>query len=67
MIAERIKQARNRLRGLTLDDLSQKITAAGHAITKAALSKYELSKSMPRQTFIAAIAKGARRSAFVFC
>ena len=65
MIGTRMKQARL-ASGLTLDDLSQKMTAAGHSITKAALSKYELSKSMPRTAFLAALAKilGVRPSYF---
>jgi len=65
MIGTRIKQARLAC-GLTLDELSRRMTAAGHPITKAALSKYELSKSIPRPVFLAALAKmlGVRRSYF---
>jgi Zn-dependent peptidase ImmA (M78 family)/transcriptional regulator with XRE-family HTH domain len=51
-----MKQARL-ASGLTLDDLSQKLTVAGHPITKAALSKYELSKSTPKPAILIAIAR----------
>ena len=65
MIGARIKQARLAC-GLTLDGLSEKMAAAGHSITKAALSKYELSKSIPGPAFLAALAKVllVRRSYF---
>lgn len=65
MLGSRIKQARL-AGGLTLDDLAQRMTAAGHPITKAALSKYELSKSTPRPSFLAVLAEvlGIRLSYF---
>ena len=57
---------RNWLHGLTLEDLSQRMTAAGHPITKAALSKYELSKSIPRPAFLCCTCKGAGCSTVIF-
>lgn len=65
MIGVRIKQARMAC-GLTLDDLSLKMRTAGHPITKAALSKYELSKSIPSQGFLAVLGRvlGIRPSYF---
>ncbi len=66
MIGLRIKQARL-ANGLTLDALAERMSTAGHPITKAALSKYELSKSVPRATFLVALAEllGVRTSYFV--
>lgn len=65
MLGARIKQARL-ASGLTLDELAEKMAANGHPITKAALSKYELSKSVPKPTILVAIGKilGVRASYF---
>lgn len=65
MIDARIKQARL-ASGLTLDDLAQKMATAGHPITKAAISKYELAKSTPGPAFLAVLGKvlGIRPSYF---
>lgn len=46
MIGDRLRQARLAA-GLTLDDLANELTSQSVPITKAALSKYELSKSTP--------------------
>ena len=65
MIGLRIKQARL-ANGFTLDALAERMTASGLPITKAALSKYELSKSIPQAKFLVALAGllGVRTSYF---
>ena len=55
MIGARIKQARL-ASGLTLEVLADRVTANGQPITKAALSKYELEKSIPKPSLLLAIA-----------
>lgn len=55
MIGARIKQARL-ASGLTLEVLAERITSNGRPITKAALSKYELEKSVPKPSLLLAIA-----------
>lgn len=55
MIGARIKQARL-ASGLTLEVLADRVTANGQPITKAALSKYELEKSVPKPSLLLAIA-----------
>ena len=65
MIGVRIRQSRL-ASGLTLDELSEKMAAAGHPITKAALSKYELGKSVPSPAFLVILGRvlGVRPSYF---
>ncbi len=66
MLGTRLRQARLRA-GLTLDQLAARLNAEGIAITKAALSKYELGKSVPRATLVVALARivGARPQYFL--
>jgi Zn-dependent peptidase ImmA (M78 family) len=65
MAGSRIKQARL-ANGLTLHDLAEKMTKAGQPITKAGLSKYELSKSTPKPSFLVVLGRvlGVRPSYF---
>jgi Zn-dependent peptidase ImmA (M78 family)/transcriptional regulator with XRE-family HTH domain len=65
MIGARIKQARLAC-GLTLEVLAERLTANKQPITKAALSKYELEKSVPKPSLLLAIADllGVRASYF---
>ncbi|HZZ86337.1 MAG TPA: XRE family transcriptional regulator [Anaeromyxobacteraceae bacterium] len=53
---DRLRQARARA-GLTLQALSERLAAQGCVLTRAALSKYELGKSLPRQSTLLAIAR----------
>jgi Zn-dependent peptidase ImmA (M78 family)/transcriptional regulator with XRE-family HTH domain len=66
MIATRLRQARVAA-GLTLDAVSARLGANGHPLTKAALSKYETGKSIPRQSTLLALARtlGVRADFFV--
>jgi Zn-dependent peptidase ImmA (M78 family)/transcriptional regulator with XRE-family HTH domain len=66
MIAMRLRQARLSA-GLTLDEVSARLGASGHPLTKAALSKYETGKSIPRQSTLLALARtlGVRADFFV--
>lgn len=65
-IATRLRQARAAA-GLTLDEVSDRLGANGHPLTKAALSKYELGKSIPRQGTLLALARvlGVRADFFI--
>lgn len=60
-IGNRIKQRRLSL-GYTLDELRDRISSEGHNISKAALSKYELDKSVPKATNLWHIAKALNAS-----
>lgn len=51
MIGDRIRQVRLAA-GLTQDEVVKQLELAGLKITKAALSKYELDKSEPKQSFL---------------
>lgn len=51
MLGERIRQARL-LAGLTQEALAEALTDAGHAATKAVISKYEKNKSTPSAQFL---------------
>ncbi len=53
---DRLRQARARA-GLTLQALSERLAGEGCVLTRAALSKYELGKSVPRQSTLLAIAR----------
>lgn len=55
MIGERIKHARL-TSGLTLHQVAEQLTQAGHPITAAALSKYEHNKSAPKATVLLRLA-----------
>ena len=55
-MGSRIKR-RRLIFGYSLDDLKDKIAEAGHAISKSALSKYELDKSIPNATNLWYIAR----------
>lgn len=55
MIGMRLKQARL-ASGMTLEMLADRLALANHGITRAALSKYELGKSSPKQSLMVAIA-----------
>ena len=56
VIGDRIRQARLAA-SLTQDEVVSWLAETGHAITKAALSKYENKKSEPRQTLLLALAR----------
>jgi len=56
MIGERLRQARLAA-GLTLDQVSTQLTALGHPITKAGLSKYERNGSTLPPTFLLKVAQ----------
>lgn len=55
-MGSRIKR-RRLIFGYSLDDLKDKIAEAGHTISKSALSKYELDKSIPKATNLWYIAR----------
>lgn len=55
MLGARLRQARL-ASGMTLEMLADRLSQVNHAITKAALSKYELEKSEPSQSLLLAIA-----------
>ena len=55
-IGRRLRQRRLSL-GYTLDDLKERIQSEGQTISKAALSKYELDKSIPKATNLWYIAR----------
>jgi Zn-dependent peptidase ImmA (M78 family) len=55
-MGSRIKR-RRLIFGYSLDDLKDKIAEAGHQISKSALSKYELDKSVPKATNLWYIAR----------
>lgn len=52
----RVRQARLRA-GLSIEGVSAKLAEAGHPLTRAALSKYELGKSVPRQSTLVLLAR----------
>jgi len=56
MIGERIRQARL-VAGLTQEELAQRLTAQQQPITKQALSKYELNKSVPGARVVMTLAQ----------
>lgn len=56
MNSVKIKQARL-MRGLSLSEVAEELTEGGHPLTKAALSKYETGKSLPRQTTLVHLAR----------
>ncbi|MFL5346528.1 MAG: helix-turn-helix domain-containing protein [Hyalangium sp.] len=66
MIGTRLRQARTAA-GLTLDEVSVRLGANGHPLTKAALSKYETGKSLPRPSTLLMLARtlGVRADFFV--
>lgn len=66
MISTRLRQARAAA-GLSLDEVSARLGTKGHPLTKAALSKYETGKSIPRQSTLLALARilGVRADFFV--
>lgn len=66
MIGDRIRQARLAA-GLTQDELVARLAEQGQRITKAGISKYELNKSMPKASFVLALARslGVRSSYFL--
>lgn len=55
-VGERVRQARLSA-GLTQDETVARLAEAGYSITKAGLSKYELSKSTPNATFLLKLGK----------
>jgi Zn-dependent peptidase ImmA (M78 family)/transcriptional regulator with XRE-family HTH domain len=65
-MATRLRQARMAA-GLTLDEVATRLGANGHPLTKAALSKYETGKSVPRPSTLLALARtlGVRADFFV--
>ena len=65
MIANRIKQARQ-ARGLTLQDVVDRLALRGIEITRAGLSKYEQGKSRPNQAFLKSLANELDFSTSVF-
>jgi Zn-dependent peptidase ImmA (M78 family) len=60
-MGSRIKR-RRLIFGYSLDDLKDKIAEAGHSISKSALSKYELDKSVPKATNLWYIARALETS-----
>src|SRR2546428_1708837 len=56
IVPERLRQARLRA-SLSLADTAMRLAAAGHPLTRAALSKYELGKSAPRQSTLLMLAR----------
>jgi Zn-dependent peptidase ImmA (M78 family) len=56
MNVAKIKQARV-MRGLSLSEVAGRLIEVGHPLTKAALSKYETGKSLPRQSTLMHLAR----------
>lgn len=52
----KLKQARL-MSGLSLGEVSERLAAVGHPLTKAAISKYETGKSTPRQATLLLLAR----------
>ena len=59
MFPTRIRQARQAA-GFSLQTLADRMTAAGHPITRAALNKYELGKASPTARTLLALSAALR-------